>query len=209
MSQTSLTIQSRSLLIPVALMCVIVVASNILVQIPFTPFGLENYFSWGAFSYPVAFLVTDLTNRRFGVRLTRLVVAAGFVCAVILSFYFATPRIALASGTAFLVAQLLDVQIFDSLRHSKRWWRAPLFSSLIGSAIDTALFFTLAFWGAGMGMAEYGFGGLLFLAPVWVAWAFGDFLVKFLMGLIMLVPYRALLTIVAAPSSLGQGKLQN
>lgn len=209
MSHTAPITFPRSLLIPVALMCVIVVASNILVQIPFTPFGLENYFSWGAFSYPVAFLVTDLTNRRYGVRLTRLVVVVGFVCAVILSIYFATPRIALASGTAFLVAHLLDVQVFDSLRHSKRWWRAPLFSSLIGSAIDTALFFTLAFWGAGMGMAEYGFGGLLFLAPVWVAWAFGDFLVKLLMGLVMLIPYRALRTIVSAPSSLRQGKLQN
>jgi len=182
----------RRMAIPTLAMCVIVVASNILVQYPFTPLGLENWFTWGAFSYPVAFLVTDMTNRRFGVRLARLVVSAGFVCAVILSIYFATPRIALASGSAFLVAQLLDVQVFDQLRNSPRWWRAPLFSSLVGSAIDTALFFSLAFWGAGLPIAEYGAGALSVMAPVWVAWAIGDFGVKVTMGLVMLVPYGAL-----------------
>ena len=196
MSQINLSIRFRQLLLPVVAMCVIIVASNILVQYPFTPFGLENYFSWGAFSYPVAFLVTDLTNRRLGARRTRIVVVVGFVVAVILSVYFATPRIALASGSAFLVAQLLDVQIFDRLRNSIRWWRAPLFSSLAGSLIDTALFFTLAFWGSGMPVADYALAGVQVLAPIWVAWAIGDFLVKVLMGLLMLIPYRAMRNII-------------
>lgn len=201
MSQNDSMTNPRQLLLPITAMCVIIVASNILVQYPFTPFGLENYFSWGAFSYPVAFLVTDLTNRRFGVRRTRMVVGVGFVVAVILSIYFATPRIALASGSAFLVAQLLDVQIFDRLRNSVRWWRAPLFSSLAGSAIDTALFFTLAFMGSGMPVADYAFAGMQLSAPIWVAWAIGDFFVKVLMGLLMLIPYRAMRGIVTAPAA--------
>jgi queuosine precursor transporter len=199
MSQIKFSITPRQLLLPVAAMCVIIVASNILVQYPFTPFGLANYLSWGAFSYPIAFLVTDLTNRRFGARRTRMVVGAGFVVAVVLSVYFATPRIALASGSAFLVSQLLDVQVFDRLRYSARWWRAPLFSSLIGSAIDTALFFTLAFWGSGMPVADYAFAELQFTAPIWIAWAIGDFFVKVLMGLLMLIPYRAMRGIITAP----------
>ncbi|MBZ0216207.1 MAG: queuosine precursor transporter [Fimbriimonadaceae bacterium] len=183
---------ARRMTLPVLMMCAIVVASNILVQYPFTPLGLENWFTWGAFTYPVAFLVTDMTNRRFGPGLARLVVGAGFICAVLLSMYFATPRIAIASGSAFLVAQLLDVQVFDRLRNSRLWWRAPLFSSFIGSAIDTILFFTLAFWATGLPVAEYGFGSLMVAAPVWVAWALGDFGVKVVMGLAMLIPYGAL-----------------
>ena len=187
-----MTLHARQMALPVALMCAIVVASNILVQYPFTPLGLENWFTWGAFTYPVAFLVTDMTNRRFGPHLARLVVSVGFVCAVLLSIYFATPRIAIASGSAFLVAQLLDVQVFDRLRNSPHWWRAPLFSSFIGSAIDTILFFSLAFWATGLPVAEYGFGALTIMAPVWVAWAVGDFGVKVVMGLAMLVPFGAL-----------------
>ncbi len=201
MSQIKYPIRPRQLVLPVAAMCVIIVASNILVQYPFTPLGLANYLTWGAFSYPIAFLVTDLTNRRFGARRTRMVVGAGFVVAVILSVYFATPRIALASGTAFLVSQLLDVQVFDRLRHSPRWWRAPLFSSLVGSAIDTGLFFSLAFWGGGMPVADYFFAELQFTAPIWVAWAISDFFVKVLMGLLMLIPYRAMRGIVPAPAA--------
>jgi uncharacterized PurR-regulated membrane protein YhhQ (DUF165 family) len=176
------------LLVPVAAMCAIVVASNILVQYPFTPFGLENYFTWGAFSYPIAFLVTDLTNRRFGAARTRYVVMVGFVIAVALSVYFAGPRIAAASGSAFLVAQLLDVQVFDRLRRAAQWWRAPLFSSLVGSAVDTALFFSLAFAATGLPVADYG----LVTAPIWAGWAVSDFGVKVAMGLAMLVPYGAL-----------------
>lgn len=213
MTTTIQPADTRLLVLPVALMCAIVVASNILVQYPFTPFGLENYSTWGAISYPVAFLVTDLTNRRFGVKLTRLVVAAGFIAAVLLSIYFATPRIALASGSAFLVAQLLDVQIFDRLRHSGRWWRAPLFSSLVGSAVDTALFFTLAFWGSGFVFAEevvrYAVFGSIIDAPRWVAWAIVDFFVKVTIGLAMLVPYRGLISIISSTPPVDQRELQN
>jgi uncharacterized PurR-regulated membrane protein YhhQ (DUF165 family) len=190
----------RAMALPVAAMCVIVVASNILVQYPFRPFGLQDYFTWAAFSYPVSFLVTDLTNRRFGVEVARRVVVVGFVLAVGLSMYFASPRIALASGSAFLAAQLLDVTVFDRLRRLA-WWRAPLFSSLVGSAVDTAMFFSLAFAavfstvGANLPFAlepASPFGGLVGEMPRWVAWAVSDFGVKVFMGLVMLVPYGAL-----------------
>lgn len=200
---------SRALAVPAALMCAIVVASNILVQYPFRPFGLEDYFTWGAFSYPFAFLVTDLTNRRFGAAAARRVVAVGFVCAVALSIYFAGPRIAMASGSAFLVAQLLDVTVFDRLRNQAAWWQPPLFSSLIGSAVDTAMFFSLAFaasftlFGSSFPFAiEVAplFGGL-FDAPRWVGWALSDFAVKVAMGLVMLLPYGVLRGLVPAATS--------
>ena len=190
----------RATAVPVAAMCVIVVAANIMVQYPFRPFGLEDYFTWGAFSYPVSFLVTDLTNRRFGVTVARRVVIVGFVLAVGLSVYFAAPRIAVASGSAFLAAQLLDITVFDRLRHLS-WWRAPLLSSLVGSALDTALFFSLAFaavfsvFGPSPPFAVQEtspFGGLIGEMPRWVGWAINDFGVKVLMGLMMLVPYGAL-----------------
>lgn len=177
----------RPLALPVAAMAAVVVASNILVQFPFEPLGLSDFLTWGAFTYPFAFLVNDLTNRRFGPKAARRVALVGFAVAVVLSVFLATPRIALASGTAFLVAQLIDVRIFDWLRHGV-WWRAPLASSLIGSALDTALFFTLAFAWSGVGTADY--WGLVL--PVWVAWAFFDFLVKALHALAMLVPFRVI-----------------
>lgn len=194
----------RPMALPVAAMCVIVVASNVLVQYPFRPLGLEDYFTWAAFSYPVSFLVTDLTNRRFGVHVARRVVVVGFVLAVALSVYFANPRIALASGSAFLVAQLLDITVFDRLRRGT-WWRAPLISSLIGSAVDTALFFSLAFaavfsiFGPNLPFAlepASPFGGLFGEMPRWVAWAISDFGVKVLMGLTMLIPYGAMRRLV-------------
>jgi queuosine precursor transporter len=182
--------------LPVVAMAFVVVASNILVQHPFTPFGLADYLTWGAFTYPFAFLVTDLTNRRFGPATARKVVMIGFAVAVVLSIIFATPRIALASGAAFLCAQLLDVSIFHRLRHGV-WWRAPLVSSLFGSALDTALFFTLAFAGSGVGEANY--WGLVL--PVWVGWAFFDFVVKVLHALVMLLPFRVLSGVVAAQTA--------
>ena len=134
----------RQLALPVLAMTIVVVASNVLVQFPFEPFGLGDYLTWGAFTYPVAFLVTDLTNRRYGAAMARKLVAVGFVIAVALSIGLATPRIALASGTAFLVGQLLDITVFNRLRR-QAWWRAPLMGSVIGSVLDTALFFSLAF----------------------------------------------------------------
>lgn len=159
-------------------MTVVVVASNILVQYP-----VNDWLTWGAFTYPVAFLVTDLANRRLGPEAARRVVYSGFALAVLCSAVLATPRIALASGTAFLVAQLLDVHVFDRLRQGRSWWRAPLVSSAIGSTVDTALFFTLAFAMTGL---------------PWLGWAVGDLAVKFAVALAMLLPFRLLMGTVDA-----------
>ena len=159
-------------IVGVAAMALIVTASNVLVQIP-----INDWLTWGALSYPVAFLVTDLTNRRLGPGHARRVVYVGFALAIVLSIFFATPRIAIASGTAFLLAQLLDVHIFDRLRRG-RWWRAPLVSSAAASLLDTALFFSIAFAGTGL---------------PWVTWGIGDLGVKLAVAAGMLVPFRLLL----------------
>lgn len=164
-----------------------VVASNILVQYPFTPFGLQDYLTWGAFTYPFAFLITDLTNRRLGPARARTVVYFGFAIAVVLSVMLATPRIAIASGAAFLTAQLIDIAVFHRLRGGF-WWRAPLFSSLVGSSVDTALFFSIAFAGSGVGSADY--WGLVL--PIWVGWAVFDYLVKIIHAGVMLGPFHLL-----------------
>lgn len=182
-------------------MCLIVALSNYLVQFPvmveLASMNLADLLTWGAFTYPVAFLVTDLANRIYGPQKARLVVLVGFALAVILSIYLATPRIAVASGSAFLIAQLLDVSIFDALRRGT-WWRAPLVSTIIGSVLDTALFFTLAFSShfSALGPDD---GFALEAAPLlgvfsievarWVSWALGDLGVKMLVGLAMLMPY--------------------
>lgn len=160
------------IVVAIAAMMVIVVASNILVQYP-----VNDWLTWGAFTYPVAFLVTDLANRRLGPAAARRVVYVGFALAVLCSMVLATPRIALASGTAFLVAQLLDIAVFDKLRRG-RWWRAPLVSSALGSTIDTVLFFSLAFAATGL---------------PWVGWAIGDLGVKLAVALAMLIPFRVLM----------------
>lgn len=191
----------------IAAMVAVVAASNFLVQFPVQaqlgPVNLADLLTWGAFTYPVSFLVTDLSNRHFGPQGARLVVVSGFVVAVILSVWLATPRIAIASGTAFLVAQLLDISIFDRLR-ARPWWHAPLFSSLVSSAIDTLIFFGLAFatpfafLDTGFGRAD---GSLAFPAPLlgigpevelWVSLASGDFLVKLALAALCLAPYGAL-----------------
>ncbi len=190
-------------------MAFVVVLSNYLVQFPVDAaigtYQLADLLTWGAFTYPVAFLVNDLTNRYFGAAMARMVVLAGFVVAVIISIYLATPRIAIASGSAFLVAQLLDTVIFDRMR-AAAWWKAPLISSLLGSIIDTVLFFSLAF------AAQFAMLGpndafateaapLLGLfsveAPRWMSWALGDFGVKMLVALIMLAPYGLLRRVIA------------
>ncbi len=132
------------LLLPIAAMAIIVTVSNFAVQFPIKAFGLGDYLTWGAFTYPFSFFVNELTNRRYGPAAARQVVYAGFVVAIVLSALIATPRIAVASGTAFLVAQLLDVFVFDWLRR-QTWWRAPFLSAAGGSAVDTAVFFSLAF----------------------------------------------------------------
>lgn len=163
----------RGVFIGVAAMTVIVAASNYLVQFP-----VNDWLTWGAFTYPVAFLVTDVTNRIFGPARARQVVYAGFVLAVVLSIALASPRIALASGTAFLVAQLLDVRIFDRLQHRGGWWTAPLVSSSVGSAVDTLLFFSIAFAGT---------------AVPWVTLGLGDYAVKLVLALSMLIPFRVMM----------------
>ena len=152
-------------------MVVVIVASNYLVNFP-----INDFLTWGAFTYPFAFLVTDLTNRRLGPGRARNVVYIGFAIAVVLSVYFAGMRIAIASGTAFLLAQLADVYLFDKLRRSG-WWRAPLASSTVGSVLDTALFFSIAFVGTGL---------------PWMTWALGDLAVKLVFAVCMLLPYRLL-----------------
>ena len=178
---------------PVAAFALIVLASNILVQYPVHYFGLEQMLTYGAFSYPIAFLITDMTNRHFGAPMTRRIVGIGFVIAVILSLIFATPRIALASGLAFLIANLLDVQIFDRLR-DKAWWLPPLGSSVISSALDTLLFFSIAFMGVeAMSMPVDLFG---FSAPLWVSLGLFDYLIKLGMAALMVLPYGALLPFV-------------
>jgi queuosine precursor transporter len=193
----------------IAAMVVVVTASNILVQYPvdaqFGPFNLKDLLTWGAFTYPFAFLVTDLTNRHDGPARARMVVVVGFVLALGLSFWLATPRIAIASATAFLVGQLLDISIFSRLRTSRYWLLPPLAGSLLGSLLDTVIFFSIAFAPAfgfvdglfGMEDGSLGFGapwlGVGGEVPLWTSLATGDFLVKFLAALLLLAPYRVLM----------------
>jgi len=153
-------------------MTIIVTGSNVAVQFP-----INDWLTWGALTYPISFLVTDLTNRALGPTTARRVVYAGFMVAVALSIFLATWRIALASGTAFLLAQLLDIAIFDRLRRAP-WWQAPFVSSTLASALDTALFFSLAFAGTGL---------------PWLTWGLGDYAAKLLMAVAMLLPFRVLM----------------
>jgi len=169
------------------LMALIVALSNYLVQFPVNYIGLQDIFTYGAFSYPVAFLITDLANRKYGKTVARKIVYLGFVLGVALTLYFSTDfsnliskRIAIGSGSAFLIAQLLDIQVFDRLR-KKVWFVAPLVSSLIGSSIDTFLFFSIAFYGTGIN---------------WVTLSLGDLFVKIFVALIMLIPFRILLSYI-------------
>jgi uncharacterized PurR-regulated membrane protein YhhQ (DUF165 family) len=162
------------LVLPLAAMIVVVLASNWLVQFP-----INDALTWGAITYPFSFLITDLTTRLHGPVRARRVVVAGFAVAVLLSIWLATPRIALASGAAFLCSQLLDIQVFHRLRAGS-WWRAPLVSSTLGSILDTALFFSLAFAGTAM---------------PWVTLALGDLGVKLVIAVLALVPFRAVLAL--------------
>ena len=166
------------------LMGVVVLSSNYLVQFPIKHYGLDEILTYGAFSYPIAFLITDLANRSYGKLVARKIVYIGFAIGISFTLIFSTNfadlisvRIAIGSGTAFLVAQLLDVQIFDQLR-KKKWFIAPLTSSLIGSTIDTFLFFSISFYATGI---------------PWVTLSLGDLAVKILVALVMLIPFRILL----------------
>jgi uncharacterized PurR-regulated membrane protein YhhQ (DUF165 family) len=199
---------TRVTLIYVALMTLVVVASNFLVQFPlnaeFAGINLADILTWGAFTYPVAFLITDLTNRQFGPQAARKVVFAGFVVGVALSFYTSVPRIAIASGSAYLAGQLLDISVFNRLRR-QAWWHAPLVGSLIGSMLDTAIFFSLAFAAFFVLLGPNDpfalesapiLGIFTAQAPRWISWAIGDFAVKMIVGLVMLLPYGALMNVL-------------
>ena len=159
----------------------VVLASNFLVQFPVKYYGLENLLTYGAFSYPVAFLITDLANRSYGKFVARKIVYIGFAIGITFTLFFSTNfsdlisiRIAIGSGSAFIVAQLLDVKIFDQLR-KKTWYVAPLTSSAIGSTVDTFLFFSISFYGTGI---------------PWITLSLGDLAVKILVALVMLIPFR-------------------
>ena len=159
----------------------IVLISNYLVQFPVNNYGLQDILTYGAFTYPVAFLITDLSNRFYGKIVAKKIVYIGFFIGVSFSLFFSTNfsdlisiRIAIGSGTAFIFAQLLDVQIFDKLRN-KKWFVAPLTSSFIGSTVDTFLFFSISFYGTGV---------------PWITLSLGDLLIKILVTFIMLIPFR-------------------
>ena len=178
-------IENRFFFILAFLMALVVALSNYLVQFPVNYIGLKDLLTYGAFSYPVAFLITDLSNRRYGKNTAKKIVYWGFALGVFLTLYFSTNysnlisiRIAIGSGTAFLVAQLIDVNIFDRLR-KKIWFTAPLVSSLIGSSIDTFLFFSIAFYKTDIN---------------WITLSLGDLFVKIFVALVMLIPFRLLLS---------------
>ena len=165
-------------------MGVVVLSSNYLVQFPIKYYGLEEILTYGAFTYPVAFLITDLANRSYGKIIARRIVYIGFTIGVSFTLLFSTNfadfisvRIAIGSGTAFMVAQLLDVQIFDQLR-KRKWFVAPLTSSFIGSIVDTFLFFSISFYGTGI---------------PWITLSLGDLAVKIFVALMMLIPFRLLI----------------
>tara|TARA_A100001015_G_scaffold319271_1_gene441658 strand:- start:1803 stop:2351 length:549 start_codon:yes stop_codon:yes gene_type:complete len=171
------------------LMGVVVLISNYLVQFPVNYFGLNEILTYGAFSYPIAFLITDLANRTYGKIKARKIVYIGFSIGITFTILFSTNfgdlisiRIAIGSGTAFIAAQLIDVQIFDNLRR-KKWFVAPLTSSLIGSTVDTFLFFSISFYATGI---------------PWLSLSLGDLAVKIFVALVMLIPFRILLGTVKA-----------
>jgi uncharacterized integral membrane protein (TIGR00697 family) len=175
---------NRMFLLLSFLMGVVVLSSNFLVQFPIKYYELEEILTYGAFSYPIAFLITDLANRSYGKVIARKIVYIGFAIGISFTLLFSTNfadlisvRIAIGSGTAFLISQLLDVQIFDKLR-KKKWFIAPLTSSFIGSSIDTFLFFSISFYATGI---------------PWFTLSLGDLAVKIFVALMMLIPFRLLL----------------
>jgi len=180
-------IKNKLFFILAILIGLIVTLSNYLVQFPVKYLNLENLLTYGAFTYPISFLITDLSNRKYGKKTAKRVVYFGFFCGLFATFYFTinnidliSLRIAFGSGIAFLTAQLIDINIFDKLRR-KKWFIAPLTSSLVGSVIDTLLFFSIAFYGTGIN---------------WLTLSLGDLTVKILVALIMLIPFRILLSYI-------------
>jgi uncharacterized PurR-regulated membrane protein YhhQ (DUF165 family) len=205
MSTGARSTDRRAFAIAVIAMAAAVAASNVLVQFPVEMAGLQEYLTWGAFTYPIAFLVTDLANRRFGPRGARRVVYVGFAIAVILSVVLATPRIALASGAAFLTAQLLDVGIFHALRE-RVWWTPPLVSSVVASGVDTLIFFSLAF-ACGPVLDGATISDLLGMAGIadscvvlpWRTLALADYGVKLVLAALFIAPYGAMLALMRMP----------
>jgi len=177
----TISLDKRFFLFLAILMSLVVLISNYLVQFPIHYYGLNEILTYGAFTYPIAFLITDLTNRKYGKLIAKKIVYVGFILGLLFTLYFSTNfsdfisiRIAIGSGTAFLVAQLIDVSIFDKLR-KKRWFVAPLASSLVGSSIDTFIFFSISFYGTELN---------------WLTLGVGDLSVKVLIALFMLIPFR-------------------
>ena len=177
--------QKNLFILLLAIMGLIIISSNYLVQFPVNSFGLENILTYGAFTYPISFLVTDVANRAFGKFIAKKVVYFGFLIGVSLTLLVSTNfsdiisiRIAFGSGIAFLTAQLIDINIFDRLRRNKSWYIAPLISSTIGSVIDTFLFFMISFYGT---------------QTPWFTLSLGDLSVKLLIALLMLIPFRVLI----------------
>lgn len=207
--------KKRHFVFSVLAMCLAVTASNILVQYPVYWFGLNELLTYGAFTYPFAFLINDLTNRFYGPATARRVVYAGFFAGVVVSWILVTPRLAIASSLAFLFGQLLDIVVFTPLRR-KAWWKAPLAAALAGSALDTVLFFALAFSSffafidqitgyADSSLME----GVVFFGigmPIWLSLALGDFSVKIMMSLFMLIPYGTILSAVRIPLYQGRSE---
>lgn len=178
-------VSSKYFLIAIVCMAIIVVSSNVLVQYPINP-----WLTWGALTYPVSFLLADLLNRRFGPKTARKVAYIGFMCALLVSFWLATPRIAIASGSAFLLAQLTDIHVFHKLRNFS-WWRAPLVAGIAAAILDTFAFFSIAFAGTDM---------------PWLTLMVGDFAVKIVINTLMLAPFRALMWNLAKPDYINNNR---
>ena len=192
------TLNKKLFILLSVMMGIVVISSNFLVQFPVKIFGLEELLTYGAFSYPVTFLITDLANRAYGKEEARKIVYIGFILGVLLTLLISTNfkdiisiRIAIGSGVAFFIAQNLDVNIFDKLRKHRFWFTAPLASSIMGSTVDTLLFFGIAFYGTGIS---------------WLTLSLGDLTVKLIIAMLMLVPFKLLLNIIKDFSSIKKVK---
>jgi uncharacterized PurR-regulated membrane protein YhhQ (DUF165 family) len=183
----------KQLALPFIAMVGVIVAANYFVLFPFQPFGftaLAKWATWGTLIYPITFLVNDLTNRLYGTEQTTKLILASFVIGLSLAALVSTPRIAIASGLAFLIAQQLDNKTFHHFRNLA-WWRAPLISSTIATFVDTWIFYIAAFWGATENADYFGFS-----LPLWVGWSSGDLIFKLALVLLLLLPYRVFSTLI-------------
>lgn len=185
----------KQLALPFVAMVGAMVLANYTVQFVFQPFGwteLAKWATWGTVVYPVTFLINDLTNRFYGTKQTTKLILASCVVGLLLAAWVANPRIAVASGIAFLIAQQLDNKVFDYFRQ-REWWRAPLISSLLATSLDTWVFYIIAFAGTTNNADYFGFS-----MPLWVGWSFGDVAFKLGVALLLLLPYRAFLLLISS-----------